>query len=43
MSKTKKDRPALGADYSAKMKSRYAEKLIPLIRYTIKQIVVKTV
>ena len=29
MSKTKKDRPALGADYSAKMKSRYAEKVKP--------------
>ena len=29
MSKTKKDRPALEADYSAKMKSRYAEKVKP--------------
>tara|TARA_B110000196_G_C20552170_1_gene389357 strand:+ start:221 stop:370 length:150 start_codon:yes stop_codon:yes gene_type:complete len=27
MSKTKKDTPALGADYHAKMKSRYAEKV----------------
>jgi len=27
MSKTKKDAPALGADYSAKMKSSYAEKV----------------
>ena len=27
MSKTKNNAPALGADYSAKMKSRYAEKV----------------
>jgi len=27
MSKTNKNTPALGADYSAKMKSRYAEKV----------------